>query len=83
MNDQEAAHGVIITQREVFDRVEKMDAKVDKVLGAVEQMVAVNRRLDGHGDRLRKAESQIAAQWIVVGIVVTVLGAAAVRVIMG
>lgn len=77
------SHGVIITQREIFDRVEEVDEKLDKVIGAVEQMVAVNSRLDNHGERLRKAESQIAAQWIVVGVVITVIGAAVVRVFIG
>lgn len=75
--------GVVITQREIYEQVQALDNKLDDLIGVVNQMVAVNRRLDdhherlnGHGDRVRRVEIQIAAQWIVVGIVVTTLGAA-------
>lgn len=75
--------GVTITLREVYDQGRETARKLDQVIGAVEQMVALNERLGQHGERLRKAESQIAAQWIVVGIVVTVIGAAVVRFVTG
>lgn len=82
--------GVIITLSEIYKKVEDTDSKLDALTVAVEQMVAVNRRLDqhherlnAHGERLRKAESQIAAQWIVVGVVITVIGAALVKFITG
>ncbi|GAA1579154.1 hypothetical protein ACIFOC_00434 [Leucobacter aridicollis] len=81
MSDE--APGVIVTLPEIYKKVLETDTKLDKVIGAVEQMVAINSRLDNHGERLRKIESQLAAQWIVVGVVVTVIGAAVVKTITG
>ncbi|MBL3682641.1 hypothetical protein D3229_09890 [Leucobacter aridicollis] len=74
---------MIVTLPEIYKKVLETDTKLDKVIGAVEQMVAINSRLDNHGERLRKIESQLAAQWIVVGVVVTVIGAAVVKTITG
>ena len=82
--------GVVVTLPEIYRKVLETDDKVDRLASSVEEMVAVNKRLDqhherlnAHGERLRKVESQIAAQWIVVGVVITVIGAAVVKIITG
>lgn len=86
--------GVIVTLPQIYEKVLATDDKVDKLASAVEEMVeemvAVNKRLDqhhdrlnAHGERIRKAESQIAAQWVVVGVVITVIGASVVKFITG
>lgn len=90
MTDSSRPHGVVVTLDQIYKQVQDTDDKVDKLASAVNDMVAINKRLDQHhdrlnthGERLRKSESQIAAQWIVVGIVVTVIGASAVRALIG
>lgn len=82
--------GVTVTLKEIYDKVQRTDDRIDKLTRTVEEMVAINRRLDqhhdrlnAHSDRIRKSESQIAAQWIIVGIVTTVIGAALVKAIIG
>lgn len=75
--------GVVVTLPEIYQKVQETDTKLDRVIGAVEQMVAINSRLDNHGERLRKVESQIAAQWIVVGVMTTIIGAAVVKTLVG
>ena len=72
-------NGVVVTLPEIYKKVTDLETKQDRVIIAVEQMVAVNQRIDQHADRLRRVESQVAAQWVVVGIVITVIGAALVR----
>lgn len=78
-------HGVIVTLPEIYAQLQATDDKLDRLATSVEQMVSINQRLDQHharanvhGERLRKVESQVAAQWIIVGIVVTVIGASVV-----
>ena len=46
------APGVVVTLSEIFKKVQDTDAKVDKLATAVGEMVAINRRLDQHHDRL-------------------------------
>lgn len=86
--------GVVVTLPEIYKKVLETDDKVDRLAASVEEMVeemvAVNKRLDqhherlnAHGERLRKTESQVSAQWIVVGVVLTIIGALAVRAILG
>ena len=44
--------GVIVTLDEIYRQVQATDDKVDKLATAVGDMVAINRRLDQHHDRL-------------------------------
>lgn len=44
--------GVIVTLDEIYRQVRDTDDKVDKLAAAVGDMVAINRRLDQHHDRL-------------------------------
>lgn len=67
--------GFIITQREVFDKVQEIDDKLDNMAVAVGEMVSINKRLDshherqnGHGERIRKLEATVLAQGIIIGI---------------
>ena len=82
--------GVIVTLPQIYEKVLATDDKVDKLASAVEEMVAVHKRLDqhhdrlnAHGERIRKAESQISAQWVVVGVMITAIGAVVVKFVTG
>lgn len=44
--------GVVVTLAEIYKQVRDTDDKVDKLATAVGDMVAINRRLDQHHDRL-------------------------------
>lgn len=44
--------GVVVTLAEIYKQVQATDDKVDKLATAVGDMVAINRRLDQHHDRL-------------------------------
>lgn len=46
------APGVVVTLAEIYKQVQATDDKVDKLASAVGDMVAINRRLDQHHDRL-------------------------------
>ena len=74
---------VRVSLPEIYEQVLSTNRKVDQLALTVEQMVAINRRLDSHAERLRKTEAQVAAQWLVVGIVITLVGAALVKAIIG
>lgn len=70
----------------IYTQVQDTNQKVTKLESAIENLIAINRRLDGHAadidtqsDRLRKVEAQVAAQWVVVGVVIAVIGATIVR----
>jgi CII-binding regulator of phage lambda lysogenization HflD len=72
----------------IYSQVQDTNYKVTKLESAIENLIAINRRLDGHaedidlhGERLRKVEAQVAAQWVVVGVVISVIGAAIIRLI--
>lgn len=91
MSEQNASPGaVVITIREVWEQGQETRNQVGELATSVKELVAVNKRIDSqrtisnaHGERLRKLESQIAAQWVVVGIVITALGALLVKAITG
>lgn len=51
MSDGQRA-GVMVTLDEIYKQVRDTDDKVDKLAAAVGNMVAINRRLDQHHDRL-------------------------------
>ena len=72
----------------IYSQVQDTNQKVTKLESAIDNLVAINRRLDGHaadidthGERLRKVEAQVAAQWVVVGVVIAVMGAAVIRIL--
>lgn len=44
--------GVTVTLREIYEKVNSTDEKVDNLANAVGDMVAINRRLDQHHNRL-------------------------------
>ena len=80
--------GVVITQREVYEQVQAIDNKLDNLLGAVSEMVAINKRLDsqherqnGHGERLRALEAKVLAQSIIIGIMTAAITGMVVKVI--
>ena len=51
--------GVVVTLAEIYKQVRDTDDKVDKLATAVGDMVAINRRLDQHHDRLNDHGSRI------------------------
>lgn len=79
--DEEPA--VRVTLETIYKQQQHTDSKVTRLEEAVSQMININNRLDGHsddidkhGDRLGKVESQLAAQWVVIGIVTGVIAIA-------
>lgn len=81
--------GVNISLDKIYSQVQDTNTKVTKLEHAVNELVAVNKRLDGHrddieahGERIRKVEAQVAAQWVIVSVVIVVIGAAVVRAFM-
>ena len=81
--------GVQVSLEDIYKQVTATDSKVTKLENAVNELVAVNKRLDGHrddiadqGERLRKVEAQVAAQWVIVSVVIVVIGAVVVRALM-
>lgn len=81
--------GVNVSLNEIYSHVMDTNAKVTKLEHAVNELVSVNKRLDGHRDnlaehseRIRKVEAQVAAQWVIVSVVIVVIGAAVVRAFM-
>lgn len=53
------SHGVTVTLREIFDKVNATDDKLDELTVAVSNMVALNKRLDQHHERLNDHGSRI------------------------
>jgi len=53
------ATGVVVTLDEIYKQVQATDDKVDKLAAAVGDMVAINRRLDQHHDRLNDHGSRL------------------------
>ncbi len=51
--------GVVVTLAEIYKQVQATDDKVDKLASAVGDMVAINRRLDQHHDRLNDHGTRI------------------------
>lgn len=72
--------GIVITTREVYDQVQELDGKLDRVLITVEQMVELNKRADAHAESISKIQSQIAAQWVVHTLMLGGIGVAISRV---
>lgn len=54
------AEGVMVSLTDIYKQVQHTDRKVDQLATSVEQMVAINARLDSHRDRLERQESDIA-----------------------
>ncbi len=52
--------GVVVTLREIYERQQATEEKLDSVLVAVEQLVAVNKRLDHHHDWLNDHGSRLS-----------------------
>ena len=50
---------VTVTLKEIYDKVNATDDKVDELRAAVSSMVAINKRLDQHHDRLNDHGSRI------------------------
>lgn len=78
--------GVQVSLTSIYSHVMDTKTKVTQLEHAVNELVAVNKRLDGHrddieshSDRLRKLEAQVASQWVIVSVVIVVIGAAVVR----
>lgn len=81
---------VVITQREVYEQVQAIDDKLDKLMGAVGEMVAINKRLDsqherqnGHGERIRALEAKVLAQAVIIGIMTAAITALVVKALTG
>lgn len=82
-------HGVIITQRDVFNRVEKLDEKMDLLTTAVSDLANIHKRLDaqherqnGHSERIRIAEGKLKAQEVIIGIMTAVIVAAVIALLV-
>lgn len=85
----EPLHGVMVTLPEIFAEQRAQGKKLDQLTSAVGEMVAVNKRLDSARirqdaveGRVGKLEAQVAAQWVIVGIVITVIGAALIKALL-
>lgn len=72
--------GVIISQREVYKQVQEIDGKLDGLLTAVQEMAAINKRLDAqhdrqntHGERIRALEIKTAGLLVVNGLLSAVI----------
>lgn len=83
-------HGVIVTLPEIYQDVQATKAQVGEINLKLDRFISVNERLDSHkadieehDDRIRKLEIQIAAQWVIVGLVITGIGAVLVRTLTG
>lgn len=82
-------HGVVITQRDVYDQVQSLDEKIDALTTAVSDMVNINKRLDAHHDRLnshserlRTAEGKLHSQGVIIYIMTAVIVAAVIAVLI-
>lgn len=83
-------NGIVITQREVYEQVQQIDDKLDELIGAVGEMVAINKRLDAqherqnsHGERIRALEAKVLAQSIIIGIMTAAITGIVVRALTG
>lgn len=81
---------VKVTLNDIYDQVQATGQKVSHLENAVNELVAVNKRLDdhsgelhAHSTRLRAVESKVAAHTVVVSIVSVGLGALLIRLITG
>lgn len=81
--------GVQVSLETIYQQVMHTDTKVTKLENAVNELVSVNKRLDGHrediaenSERIRKVEIQVASMWVITTIVITVIGAAVVRALL-
>lgn len=83
MNEPANEPVVKVSLAEIYTQTLATDRKVDQLALTVEQLVAVNRRLDNHAERLRKVEARLSAVWLVVGVVVTVAGSALIKIFTG
>lgn len=82
----EDSPAVRVTMADIYQQGIENNKALTKLESAVTELVAVNKRLDGHRDdleahseRIRKVEAQVAAQWVIVSVVIVVIGAAVVR----
>lgn len=51
--------GIVVTLDEIYKKVQDTDDKVDNLATAVSEMVAINKRLDQHHDRLNDHGSRL------------------------
>lgn len=63
-----------VTLKDVDKKVDDFRDETVRELSALRNMIS-DRIPQGVDERLRKVEAQIAAQWVVVGIVIVALGA--------
>lgn len=84
------AQGVIVTLPEIYADVQDTKTQVAAMNHKLDRFISLNQRLDSHKadlesheDRIRKVEIQIAAQWVIVGIVTAGVTAMVVRVFTG
>lgn len=80
--------GVHVTLADIYDQVQSTDKKVTQLESSVNELVAVNKRLDDHADelhahssRLRAIEAKVSAHTVIVSIVTVGLGALLIRLI--
>lgn len=73
--------GVVVTLPEIYADVQAVKSEITGVSAKLDRFISVNERLDshkediaGHESRIRKLEIQIAAQWVIVGLVCTAIG---------
>ena len=91
--------GVVVTLPEIYRLAQATDKKVDELTNAVGEMVAVNKRLDSHHQKLAKHDGRLdelekhkavqdsrprAPWWVVIGAVVGIVsGIAGVFAVLG
>lgn len=82
--------GVVVTLPEIYRDVQETKTRVNAMDNKLDKFLSVNERLDSHksdisehDDRIRKLEIQIGAQWVIVGLVSTGIGALFVKTLTG
>lgn len=90
MPDTGPQPSVRVTLASIYEQGQQTASKVTELEHAVSRVVAINERLDSHKDdisghdvRVRKLEIQVAAQWVIVGLVSTAIGALLIKVLTG
>lgn len=83
-------HAVVVTVTDIYDDVQTTKKEVAAISHKLDRFISLNERLDSHKkdiadheSRIRKLEIQIAAQWVIVSIVSTGVGAMVVNVFTG
>ena len=80
-------HAVVFTHRDVYNQVQGLDDKIDKLTLAVSEVVNLHKRLDSqherqnsHSERIRVLEAKLLAHAVIIGIMTAAITAAVIAV---